>query len=199
LDQTSPAEPVLDSLLRELLARGFRSTLHRLRGLRGLLGGWIELGVPPGSEGRVQMRLEEDMVLLARLDWIGTMLHQAPPLKRLEAGEAPAVLLSAALGLGTPEEARERLPQIVDPAVALGLALWLQAVAPDGMLDHDLHLHWQNRSLVVECANRRNPDLNAWSAACGPLVSESSAHRIVLHAGALLPREELAAAAPSSG
>ena len=91
----------LEPLLKGLLSKTFRTTLHRLRGLRALLGGWIEIGVPPGSEHRVHARLEEDMLLLARLDWVGTMLPAPPPCSRLEAGEAPSVLLATALGFGS--------------------------------------------------------------------------------------------------
>lgn len=138
--------------IRQLLARAFHSTLHRLRGLRALLGGWIEIGVPPGSEERVRDRLGEDMTLLARLDWLGSMLFLTPPLQRLEAGEAPSVLLAVALGFGSPEEARERLPVILAPRAGLALALYLQNRAPEAVLGHDLQLRWEGRSLVVDFA-----------------------------------------------
>lgn len=192
MEKLTPLDPALEPLLRDLLARAFRSTLHRLRGLRALLGGWIEIGVPPGSEGRVRMRLEEDMLLLARLDWLGTMMHYPLPVKRLHAGEAPAVLLASALGLGTPEEARERLPQVLDPEAAIALAFWLQAVAPDGLADHDLHLSWSSRSLVVTVKSPREASLDAWRAAFAPLALECELDRIVLRPGAL-PAQDPAA------
>jgi len=153
--------------------------------LRALLGGWIELGVPPGSEDRVRLRLEEDMLLLARLDWLGSMMQHPQPLKRLQAGEAPVALLAAALGLGTPEEARTRLPQIVDPESAIGLALWLQAVAPDGRLEHDLQLQWLNRCPVLTAKEPREADLEPWRAAFAPLALECELDRIMLRPGAL--------------
>lgn len=183
----TPIDPSLEPALRDLLARVFRSTLHRLRGLRALLGGWIECGVPPGSEGRVHLRLEEDMLLLARLDWLGSMMNHPLPLKRLEAGEAPAVLLAAALGLGTTEEAGARLPQVIDAEAAIALAFWLQTVAPDGVLDLDLHLQWQNRSLVIESTHRGAADLGPWRAAFSALALECEPTRIVMRPGALLP------------
>ena len=138
------------------------------------------------------------MMLLARLDWVGSMMHHPQPLKRLEAGEAPTVLLAAALGLGTPEEARERLPQVLDAEAAIALAFWLQTVAPDGMLEHDLHLQWQNRSLMLTCTNRRTADLSAWSASFGPLAIECEAARIVMRPGSFLPQGVTAEVAPAS-
>lgn len=193
MEKLTPLDPALEPLLRDLLARAFRSTLHHLRGLRALLGGWIEIGVPPGSEGRVRLRLEEDMILLARLDWLGSMMHHPQPLRRLHAGEAPMVLLAGALGLGTPEEARERLPKVLDPEAAIALAFWLQAVAPDGMVDHDLHLHWMNGSLVVDAKSPRETDLGAWRASFAPLALACELDRIVLRPGAL-PAQDAATA-----
>jgi hypothetical protein len=181
----------LNSIHRDLLHRAFRASLHRLRGLRALLGGWIEIGVPPGSEHRVQPRLEEDMVLLARLDWLGTMMHHAQPPARLHAGEAPQVLLAAALGLGTPEEARERLPHIVDPEAALALALWIQAKAPEATVGDGILQRWQGRSLVVELAAPRPAELAEWDAVYGHQVLQREPHLLVMRPGAF--HEHLAA------
>lgn len=174
----------LEPICRDLCKRALGASLHRLRGLRGLFGGWIEVGVPPGSEDRVRLKLEEDMILMARLDWLGSMLHRMPPRARLRSGEAPAVLLAAALGLGTPEEAGERLPRIQDPEAALALALWLQAKAPAVELGGDLHLSWQGRSLVVELAAPQPAELEEWLAEFGACVQHREPHRLVLRPGA---------------
>jgi hypothetical protein len=176
--------------LRFLLARAFRLTLHRLRGLRALMGGWIEIGVPPGSEPRVRTLLEEDMQLLARLDWIGTLLAHAPVAQRLEAGEAPAVLLAAALGVGTPEEAHAALPLVQEPRAALALATWLQAKAPDAVLGRDAHLRWEGRSLVVELAAPRPAELGEWEAHYGELVTRREPHALVFRPGLFAARAE---------
>jgi hypothetical protein len=189
LERLTPLDPSLEPVLRDLLARAFRSTLHRLRGLRALLGGWIECGVPPGAESRVPLRLEEDMILLARLDWIGSMLHHPQPLKLLESGEAPSVLLAAALGLGTPEEARERLPRVPDPEMAVALALALQILAPNGTLERDLSLRWEDHHLVVESEKRRPADLSAWRAAFERWSLDIDGQRIVLRPAELQVRQ----------
>lgn len=199
MERLTPLDPSFEPILRDLLARAFRSTLHRLRGLRALLGGWVECGVPPGSEGRVRVRLEEDMVLLARLDWLGSMLHHPQPLKLLQAGEAPSVLLAAALGLGTPEEARERLPRVPDPEMAVALALALQMLTPDGTLDRDLSLHGEEQSLVVVAAKRRPADLSAWRAAFERWTLEIEAERIVLRPAEQHARQLELGAEPPQG
>lgn len=174
--------------IRSLLARAFRFTLHRLRGLRALMGGWIEIGVPPGSEARVRGLLEEDMSLLARLDWIGTLLSHAPIAKRLEAGEAPAVLLAAALGLGTPEEGRARLPEPATPRAALALATWIHAKAPEAVLGRDLLMRWEGRSLVVELADPRPAELAGWVAEFGDLVLRREPQSLGFRPGLFQPR-----------
>jgi len=161
--------------------------LHRLRGLRALLGGWIEIGVPPGSEDRVQGRLEEDMAMLARLDWLGTMLISPPPLERMNAGEAPIVLLAVALGLSSAEEARARMPQILEPRAAVAAALWLQAKARDGVIDHDVRLIWEGRGLGFTLSVAPPSSMPEWEAAFGDLLLHSNAQRIVFRPGCFAP------------
>lgn len=174
----------LEPVLRDLLQRAFRASLHRLRGLRGLFSGWIEIGVPAGSEARVRLKIEEDMILLARLDWLGSMLHHVPPQARLQAGEAPAVLLAAALGLGTPEEAGEMLPRVLHPEAALAAAAWLQALAPGAELGEGIQLRWQGRSLLIEIAREQPADLEAWQAEFASAVLQRGPRTLILHPGA---------------
>lgn len=183
----------LDPLYRALLLRAFRGSLHRLRGLRNLFSGWIEFGLPPGAETRVRIKQEEDAALLARLDWLGTMLSHGATRAQLTGGEAPAILLAAALGLHTPEEAGVRLPRIGEPEAALAAALWLQAKAPVAVLGHDLHLRWQGRSAIFELAAPRNVDLTAWQTELASWVAQQEESRLVLRPGALsdpVPEEE---------
>lgn len=173
----------METLLRDLLGKSFHAVLHRLRGLRALLGGWIEIGVPPGSEDRVHSRLEEDMALLARLDWIGSMMITTPPPERMEAGEAPGVLLAVALGISSAEEARARLPLIQNPRAAVAAALWLHASAPHCVLNHDARLAWEGRSLVIELTAVRPADLAEWDAAYASLILSRDPRRIVFRPG----------------
>lgn len=119
---------IMGSLARDLLDRAMRATLHRLNGIHALLSGWLLIGIPPGQETAVEARLDEDRLLLARLSWLRGVLHAGVRPEVLLAGEAPRVLLAAALGLGTPEEAASRLPRFADPQAGLALALWAQAV-----------------------------------------------------------------------
>ena len=161
-----------------------------------MLGGWIEIGVPPGSEDRVHSRLEEDMALLARLDWIGSMLIATPPAERMESGEAPTVLLAVALGLSSAEEAKARLPLILEPKAAVAAALWLQAHAPHCVLDHDVKLGWEGRGLVLELRAAPASDLATWETAYGGLLQSCAAKRIVFRPHCFAPRvgvRELAA------
>lgn len=183
-----PTSP--DELLRALLAKCYRAVLHRLRGLRTLLGGWIEIGVPPGSEDRVRSRLEEDMALLARLDWIGSMLITTPPPERMEAGEAPTVLLAVALGISSPEEARARLPRIREPRAAVAAALWLQAQAPNCVLDHDARLGWEGRSWTIDLTTAGATNLSAWETAYGDLLLRRTPQRLVFRPGCFQPSGE---------
>lgn len=185
-----PLKPLsLDDLLRALLARSYRAVLHRLRGIRALLGGWVEVGVPPGSEHRVRARLDEDMALLQRLDWIGSMLIHTPPLQRMEAGEAPQVLLAVALGMSSPEEARTRLPVIHDPRAAVGAALWLQACATECVLDYDVHLRWEGRSLRIELVRPHAADLPEWEASYGDLLLRREPAALVFRPGLFAPAQ----------
>ncbi|HEX9792860.1 MAG TPA: hypothetical protein VGC54_02655, partial [Planctomycetota bacterium] len=94
--------------------------------MRGLLGGWAMIGLPPGQDALVRSRLEEDRLLLGRIDWIRGVLHAGAREELLGRGEAPQVLLAAALGLDTPEELGAQLPAIGDPEAALALAVWLE-------------------------------------------------------------------------
>ncbi len=139
------------------------------------------------------------MVLLARLDWLGTMMHHAQPPVRLHAGEAPQVLLAAALGLGTPEEAHDRLPRIADPEAALALALWLQAKAPEATVGDGILQRWQGRSLVVELAAPRPAELADWDAAYGHQVVQREPHLLVMRPGAFDPHAAAEKVAPPLG
>ena len=141
--------------LAALLNEAMRATLHRLRGVRGLILGWAMVGVPVSEENKLQNRLDEDLVLLGRLDWLRAMLHQPPTLERLEKGEAPSVLLAAALRLGTPEEAQETLPLITQPLASLALCLWCLARA--GTDEQPLTTSWKDGSLVVSHSGKGLP------------------------------------------
>lgn len=194
-----PQPSPLDEHLRRLVIRAFRTLLHRLRGLRSLLGGWVEVGVPPGSEARVPALLQEDIALLARLDWIGTLLMYPPPLERMEGGEAPTVLLAVALGLGSPEEARARLPQIVEPRAAVAAAIWLQLRVPDGVLDREVRMDWEGRSLTLAVESAaESDDTAAWSAAYGDLLLLQESKRIVFRPGCFAPHVAVGAASEQS-
>jgi len=166
--------------------------LHRLRGVRGLLSGWIEVGVPEGEQGRVHQRLEEDLLLLGRLDWLRSVLHHAPPRQRILLGEAPAVLLACALGIGTPEEAGERLPIINKPEAALALALWLQMQTK--VFDSaSIRYGWQGDCFEVVLADSKDVKLEAWHQLYRQWIAESEPNRLMLRPGCFSMRRQASA------
>lgn len=167
---------------RDLVDRCFGISLHRLRGVRGLLSGWIEIGVPEGEQKRVQHRMDEDLRLLGRLDWLRSMLHHAPPRKRVLLGEAPAVFLACALGLGTPEEAGERLPLINQPEAALALALWLQ-MRSEAFDSASVLCAWRGDCFEVTLACANDTDISAWQRVYSQWIAEIEPHRLLMRPG----------------
>lgn len=173
---------------KDLVDRCFSICLHRLRGVRGLLSGWIEIGVPAGEQARVHQRMDEDLLLLGRLDWLRSLLHHAPPRQRVLLGEAPAVLLACALGMGTPEEAGNRLPEILQPEAALALALWLQ-IRAHAFDAANIKTAWKGDCLEVTLASSNDADLSSWSRLYNEWVVESEPHRLLMRPGAFAPRQ----------
>lgn len=184
VSQSPPELQGLEGAFRDLLDSCFSINLHRLRGVRGLLSGWIEIGVPPGEHHRVQVRIDEDLCLLARLDWLRSFLHHTPPRSMVLQGEAPQVLLACALGLGTPEEAKDRLPTIQRPDAALALSLWLQLRAE--MFDSaSIRTAWRGQCFEVTLACTHDPDMAPWREAFGEWAVEEEPHRLLLRPGCL--------------
>lgn len=183
----NPQLPLLREYgLRDLLDRCFSITLHRLRGVRGLISGWIEVGVPPGEEHRLRERMEEDLQLLARLDWLRSLLHHDPPLERCYGGEAPMVLLAAALGVGTPEEAGTLMPDIVSPEAAVALALWLQG-STTAYDSASIRTEWFDKQLEVRLAVVQDRDWSAWTRQFGHLLIDQEPHRLRFRASCFAP------------
>ncbi len=157
-------ETGLQESLHDLVDRCFSISLHRLRGVRGLINGWLEIGVPEAEKPKLHSHMEEDLVLLARLDWLRSFLHHNPPLERCVGGEAPTVFLAAALGLGTPEEAGEQLPEIKDAEAALALALWLQG-STTAYDSASIQVSWPDNHLEVRLAVQQDwPAIKLWRA-----------------------------------
>jgi hypothetical protein len=173
---------------KDLVDRCFSICLHRLRGVRGLLSGWIEIGVPEGEQHRVHQRMDEDLLLLGRLDWLRSLLHHAPPRQRVLLGEAPAVFLACALGMGTPEEAGDRLPKILQPEAALALSLWLQ-IRSQAFDAASIRFGWKGNCLEVTLASVNDADLSTWSRLYGEWVVESEPHRLLMCPGAFAPQQ----------
>jgi len=175
-EPTQPTE--LDVTLRKLADRAFTATLHRLRGVRGLLHGWSQVGVPVQDLPQLDARFEEDLELLARLDWLRSLLLQSPPLERLEGGEAPLVLLACAMGHGSPGEVQlnrpQIIPQAVQPAGALSLALWLEEAIPYETVSN-LEWSFSGDSLHVRHGQARNLDCTPWTQKFGSLLADGSA------------------------
>ena len=166
----------LQATLHDLVNRCFSITLHRLRGVRGLVHGWLEIGVPETEMPRLRAHMEEDLVLLARLDWLRSFLHHSPPLERCTGGEAPSVFLAAALGLGTPEEAKERLPEIKDAEAALALSLWLQGCTT-AYDSESIRVSWPDHHLEVQLAIQQDwPGIKAWRAQFGSFLVIEKPH-----------------------
>lgn len=178
----SEAEP-FGQPFRDLVDRCFSISLHRLRGVRGLLSGWIEIGVPQGEQNRVHQRMDEDLLLLGRLDWLRSLLHHSPPRQRILNGEAPAVLLACALGMGTPEEAAERLPVIEQAEASLALSLWLQMRA-EIFDSSSVKCDWKGNCLEVTLACANDGDLSSWRRNYGQWIAEEEPHRILMRPGA---------------
>lgn len=173
-----PPEPTdLDVTLRKLADRAFSATLHRLRGVRGLLHGWSQVGVPIQDLPQLDARFDEDLQLLARLDWLRSLLKQSPPLERLEGGEAPLVLLACAMGHGSPGESQlnraPSIPNAIQPAGALSLALWLEEAVP---YESTASLEWSfaEDSLHVHHQQARALDCASWTNRYGSLLAEGS-------------------------
>lgn len=138
-------ESFLSDLGPQLLDRSFRATLHRLRGVRNLLSGWATLGPTENEMPKVSERLEEDRLLLGRLDWIHPYLNQPLLLEFLRKGEAPGVLFAAAMGWGTPEEAGQRMPDCQNKTSLLGWAFWVHLAHPTQEVTHPdgaVQLEW---------------------------------------------------------
>jgi len=192
VSHTAPVSQPFRPLLDELVDRCFSITLHRLRGVRGLISGWIEIGVPEGGRHRLREHMEEDLTLLARLDWLRAFMLHAPPMQRCFSGEAPQVLLAAGLGIGTPEEAGEQLPDIKDPEAAFALALWLQGstVAYDSA---SICMEWFDDQLEVRLAVTQDQDWTAWKDTFGHLVVEMAAHRIRFRSSCFARWKEMSA------
>lgn len=167
-------------LARELLTLSFRATLHRLRGVRSLLSGWAMLGPGSTEEKTLNLRLKEDKTLLARLDWIHSFQNTFLDPALLLSGEAPAVLLAARLGLGTPEEAYKTLPSYSEPGIALGIAFTLQALArtaADPNLKPLIHIQIKNGQthfqLPEEWGGQELPVFELWRLPQGTLFDSN--------------------------
>lgn len=202
----SPAawSPQEEEALRDLLDRAMRAAIHRLRGGRGLLSGWALLGVPKDHESRVKDRLEEDRLLLGRLDWIRGVLRAGPRLEVILAGEAPQVILAAALELGTPEEAGDRLPRHKDARAALALALWARWAVGEEPGHEPVALEFADGALVAraQCPVPREVDAT-WTARfadllLAPASAESIRFRRGLFAAAAPAEERTGAALPAA-
>jgi|FLOH01.1.fsa_nt_gi hypothetical protein len=173
------AEEPFGQPFKDLVDRCFSMNLHRLRGVRGLLSGWIEIGVPESEQSRLRQRMDEDLLLLGRLDWLRSMLHHAPPRQRILLGEAPAVLLACALGLGTPEEARERLPIIHQAEAAVALALWLQMQTKD-FDSASIRCGWQGECFEVVLTETKNAELDCWQRIYSQWIAEMEPKRLMM-------------------
>lgn len=130
--------------------------------------------------------MDEDLLLLARLDWLRSLLHHDPPLDRCYGGEAPMVLLAAALRVGTPEEAGTSLPDIISPEAAIALALWLQGntTAYDSA---SIHSAWFGKQFEVRLSVVQDHDWTEWQARFGHLLVEQEPHRLRFRPGCFAP------------
>ena len=184
------------SLLSTALNAAMKATLHRLRGVRGLILGWAMVGVPHGEEAKLQSRLDEDLSLLGRLDWLRAVLYQTPAISRLERGEAPDVLLAAALRYGTPEEAGDRLPDILLPQAAIAISIYFANLSEE---NSPFELGWSEGSLSLTFPHFCSPSLE-WQNCFGSLLLPEK-HENTLSfradcfrpAGANLPRSQVQA------
>ena len=111
--------------LQSLAELGFRATYHRLRGVRGVVAGWIEIGIPDEQKSRILANLAQEQVLLLRLDEMHQACVEALSTSDALVGFKPEIFLAATLKLGTPEEGAELMPSILHPSAAVALAVWL--------------------------------------------------------------------------
>ena len=184
-------EPSLEALGRGLLDRCLRAILHRLRGIRTVLNGWLLMGLPDCEKLAVQRLMEEEQGLLDRLDRIRALLHEGPSVETLARGELPAIALAASFSLGTPEHGRERVPVPRDPVAGIALALWLEAQAGGSMTPLAPPPAWriEEGRLRVELPGGA-PSPVAWRARFPDLVVGEPAPGCVVFAGGLFGAAE---------
>jgi len=109
-----------------LLYRAHRASLHRLRGVIQILGGWATLGTPEPADEKIRVRMQEAHTLSERLDLLWHLQSEQHP-DLTNPIIAPAILASA-LRAGTPEEAGARLPVPQSHPIAfLALSAWLES------------------------------------------------------------------------
>ncbi|MFQ5747851.1 MAG: hypothetical protein ACE5H3_00145 [Planctomycetota bacterium] len=136
MNASARMDAIQPELTRDLLETGIRAVIHRLRGLQGLLAGWAVLEAkPPGGE-RVRQWELEGRTLLDRLERLVGLLKNPVPPDRLQEGDLPRLLLAAAWGLGTPEEAGPALPARFQGRTALALAYWMLEVQNERVAAH---------------------------------------------------------------
>ena len=111
--------------LQSLAELGFRTTYHRLRGVRGVVAGWIEIGIPKEQKARILANLAQEQVLLLRLEEMHRACVETISTADAIVGGKPEVFLAATLKLGTPEEGAQLMPSVLEPEAALALAVWL--------------------------------------------------------------------------
>ena len=186
----------LTDALHGLADRAFRCSLHRLRGVQALLAGWAEIGTGPSDRDRLRKHQEEGHALLARIEWLHGLQGRELPLARLTAGEAPKVLLAAALLHATPEEAGDHLPQILDPEAAIALACWLQTVLANERADSGVvRSTWHGGTLEVRVEPVQTAELGPWNELFGGLLLEQEDARVVFRPTCFRPAAEVDVAA----
>lgn len=172
-----------------LLDHAFRVALHRLRGVQSLLVGWAEIGVQGDEAQRVRAHHEEATRQLARLEWLHGARARALPLERLAGGEAPQVLLAAAVCHATPEEAGDKLPRVLDPEAALALALWAEAQRAEGE-PAEVRFRWDGMQLELRLENAAATDLTDWQARWGRFLAAQAPGTVSFRAGCFRPLPE---------
>ncbi|NQU47625.1 MAG: hypothetical protein HQ519_03170 [Planctomycetes bacterium] len=111
-----------------LLDRAHRACLHRLRGAAQVLGGWATLGLPAkdGEETLRSRMLEVQQVT----EWVDELWHiQAQPTPNLCREDLIAWLLAASLRIGTPQEAKDPIPEFSQVEAGLAFCAGLELVA----------------------------------------------------------------------
>ena len=166
-----------DNLLA-LAELGFRTTYHRLRGVRGVVAGWVEIGIPEGQKARILANLAQEQALLLRLE----EMHQAcvEPLSTADAlvGEKPGIFLAAALKLGTPEEGADLMPSVIEPQAALALAVWLLERNSDHN-DVRPSLAIIDGAVTATIEDSTRPSAPAWPAELSNFVTEEATFKLV--------------------